>query len=211
MVAPSIESMVNGVSNRELRVSDAEREHVIALLQKAIGLGLLTLGEFTDRTDVALSSRTRAELNVVLADLPGMTHPEMRVRGGWGRPAADDRPPLPGEPLVLTTGYGSTINRSGQWTVPRSIVVRSKWGAGVNLDFTDAVFEDEQLDLRLEVTGGAVTLRAPAGGGVSLTDLNTKMSSVNDKVGYQGQPGATHIVISGDLNMAALNIKGPRR
>jgi len=202
--------MVNGVSSRELRVSDAEREHVIGLLQKAIGLGLLTLEEFTDRTDVALSSRTRAELNVVLADLPGMTHPEMRVRRGWGRPAAD-RPPLPGEPLVLTSGCGSSVNRSGEWPVPRSMIIRSKWGAGINLDFSAAVFEHDQLDLRLEVTGGAVTLRLPAGGGVSLADLNTKMSSVNDKVGYQGSQGVPHIVISGDLNMAALNIKGPRR
>ncbi|QUQ70786.1 DUF1707 SHOCT-like domain-containing protein [Kutzneria sp. CA-103260] len=202
--------MVNGVSSRELRVSDAEREHVIGLLQKAIGMGLLTLEEFTDRTDVALSSRTRAELNVVLADLPGMTHPEMRVRGGWGRPAAD-RPPLPGEPMVLTSGVGSSINRSGQWPVPRSMVIRSKWGAGVNLDFGEAVFEHERLDLRLEVVGGAVTLRVPAGGAVSVADLNTKMSSVNDRVGYQGHQGTPHIVISGYLNMAALTIKGPKR
>jgi len=203
--------MVNGVSSRELRVSDAEREHVIGLLQKAIGLGLLTLEEFTDRTDVALSSRTRAELNVVLADLPGMTHPEMRVRRGWGRPAAADRPPLPGEPLVLTSGCGSSINRSGEWPVPRSMVIRSKWGSGVNLNFSDAVFEHDRLDLRLEVTGGAVTLRLPAGGGVSVADLNTRMSSVNDRVGYQGSQGTPHVVISGDLNMSALNIKGPRR
>ncbi|MFI9385084.1 DUF1707 domain-containing protein [Kutzneria sp. NPDC052558] len=203
--------MVNGVSSRELRVSDAEREHVIGLLQKAIGLGLLTLEEFTDRTDVALSSRTRAELNVVLADLPGMTHPEMRARSGWGGRPVADRPPLPGEPLVLTSGCGSSVNRSGEWTVPRSIVVRSKWGSGVNLDFRDAVFAHDRLDLRLEVTGGAVTLRLPAGAVVSLTDLNTRMSSVNDKVGYQGREGTPHIVVSGDLNMAALNIKGARR
>jgi hypothetical protein len=206
--------MVNGVSSRELRVSDAEREHVVGLLQKAIGLGLLTLEEFTDRTDVALSSRTRAELNVVLADLPGMTHPEMRARGGlWGgRSGVQDRPPLPGEPMVLSNGCGSSMNRDGYWQVPRSMVVRSRWGAGTTLDFTDAVFEHDQLDLRLEVTGGAVTLRMPAGASVSLADLNTKMgSSINDKVGHQGHQGTPHIVISGDLSMAALNIKGPRR
>lgn len=203
--------MVNGVSSRELRVSDAEREHVIGLLQKAIGLGLLTLEEFTDRTDVALSSRTRAELNVVLADLPGMTHPEMRPRGGWGRPTAD-RPPLPGEPTVLSSGCGASINRSGEWLVPRSMVIRSKWGSGVKLDFTDAVFQHDQLDLRLEVTGGGVALRLPAGASVSLNDLNTQMwASVVDRVGYQGRQGTPHIAVSGELNMSALTIKGPRR
>ncbi|GAA3434329.1 DUF1707 SHOCT-like domain-containing protein [Kutzneria kofuensis] len=203
--------MVNGVSSRELRVSDAEREHVVGLLQKAIGMGLLTLEEFTDRTDVALSSRTRAELNVVLADLPGMTHPEMRVRGGqWGRQPAG--PPLPGEPMVLSSGCGSSITRNGYWQVPRSMLIRSKWGSGVNLDFTEAVFEHERLDMRIEVTGGAVTLRLPDGASVSLNDLNTRMgASVNDRVGFQGRQGTPQIVVSGDLSMAALTIKGPRR
>jgi hypothetical protein len=203
--------MVNGVSSRELRVSDAEREHVVGLLQKAIGMGLLTLEEFTDRTDVALASRTRAELNVVLADLPGMTHPEMRVRGGqWSRPV--DGPPLPGEPMVLSSGCGSSLNRNGYWQVPRSMVIRSKWGSGVNLDFTEATFDNERLDVRLDVTGGAVTLRLPESASVSLNDLNTRMgSSVNDRVGYQGRQGVPHIAISGDLSMAALTIKGPRR
>ena len=205
--------MVNGVSSRELRVSDAEREHVVGLLQKAIGMGLLTLEEFTDRTDVALSSRTRAELNVVLADLPGMRHPEMRVRSGqWGRSAIQDRPPLPGQPTVLSSGVGSSINRSGQWLVPRSMVIRSKWGSGVKLDFTEAEFGHDQVDIQLNVTGGAVTLRLPEGASVSLADLDTRLgASVNDRVGYQGRQGTPHVVISGDLSMAALTIKGPHR
>jgi hypothetical protein len=204
--------MVNGVSSRELRVSDAEREHVVGLLQKAIGLGLLTLEEFTERTDVALASRTRAELNVVLADLPGMTHPEMRVRSGqWGGRQYSG-PPLPGEPMVLSSGCGSSLNRDGYWQVPRSMVIRSKWGSGVNLDFTEATFEYERLDLRLDVTGGAVTLRLPEGASVSLNDLNTRMgASVTDRVGYRGRQGTPLIAISGDMSMSALTIKGPRR
>ncbi|ROZ49935.1 DUF1707 domain-containing protein [Rhodococcus sp. WS3] len=58
---------------RNLRVSDAEREHVGELLQKAVGQGMLSLGEFTERMDTALAAKTRGELNVVLADLPGIT------------------------------------------------------------------------------------------------------------------------------------------
>jgi hypothetical protein len=91
-------------------------------------------------------------------------------------------------------------------------VIRSKWGSGVNLDFTEAVFEHEQLDLRIQVTGGTVTLRLPAGASVTLADLNTKMgATVNDRVGYQGRMGTPHLVVSGELSMAALTIKGPRR
>ncbi|EEN84816.1 hypothetical protein RHOER0001_1005 [Rhodococcus erythropolis SK121] len=58
---------------RNLRVSDAEREHVGELLQKAVGQGMLSLGEFTERMDTALAAKTRGELNSVLADLPGIT------------------------------------------------------------------------------------------------------------------------------------------
>lgn len=59
---------------RDLRVSDTEREHVVGLLQRAIGRGLIDLDEFTERTDIAYNAMTRGQLNVVLADLPGLVH-----------------------------------------------------------------------------------------------------------------------------------------
>ncbi|WP_067533072.1 DUF1707 SHOCT-like domain-containing protein [Nocardia crassostreae] len=60
------------VGDRDLRVSDVEREHVERLLQRAVGLGMLSLGEFTERMDTALAAKTRGELNAVLVDLPGI-------------------------------------------------------------------------------------------------------------------------------------------
>ncbi|NUT96516.1 MAG: DUF1707 domain-containing protein, partial [Saccharothrix sp.] len=51
---------------RQWRVSDAEREHVVGVLQKAIGRGLITLDEFTERADTALAAKTREQLNTVL-------------------------------------------------------------------------------------------------------------------------------------------------
>ena len=53
-------------------MSDAEKEHVGQLLQRAVGQGMLSLGEFTERMDTALAAKTRGELNSVLIDLPGM-------------------------------------------------------------------------------------------------------------------------------------------
>src|SRR3954469_12684443 len=64
---------------RDLRVSDDERHHVVSLLEKATGRGLIDLDEFTTRVDTALAARTRGELNAVLVDLPGLVHPEGRV------------------------------------------------------------------------------------------------------------------------------------
>jgi len=43
----------------DMRASDAEREYVIDLLQRAVGQGMLDLDEFGQRTDIALAARTR--------------------------------------------------------------------------------------------------------------------------------------------------------
>lgn len=57
---------------RALRVSDAEREHVANLLHKALARGLIDLDGFATRVGPALEARTRAELNAVVIDLPGV-------------------------------------------------------------------------------------------------------------------------------------------
>jgi Mrp family chromosome partitioning ATPase len=61
-----------GIDPRDLRVSDAEREHVASLLHRALERGLLDLAEFSTRVDAAMAARTRGELNAVLVDLPGV-------------------------------------------------------------------------------------------------------------------------------------------
>src|SRR5436305_9369364 len=81
----------DAIGDRDLRVSDAEREHVGQLLQRAVGMGMLSLGEFTERMDTALGAKTRAELNAVLADLPGMR----LVDQSYAKPASPPPPPPP--------------------------------------------------------------------------------------------------------------------
>ncbi|MGY1720098.1 DUF1707 domain-containing protein [Blastococcus sp. SYSU DS0552] len=53
-----------------LRASDAEREAVVARLQAAVGEGRLDLDEFAQRAESAYAAVTRAELDVLVADLP---------------------------------------------------------------------------------------------------------------------------------------------
>lgn len=60
------------INPRDLRVSDAERSHVLALLEKATGRGMITLAEYSERSAIAIAARTRGDLNVVLVDLPGI-------------------------------------------------------------------------------------------------------------------------------------------
>jgi hypothetical protein len=63
----------------ELRASDADREQVAERLRIALDEGRLNLHEYDDRLRDAFSAKTYAELNALLADLPGVT-PDSRAQ-----------------------------------------------------------------------------------------------------------------------------------
>ena len=116
----------------ELRASDAEREYVVDLLQRAVGQGMLDLDEFGQRTDIALAARTRAELNRVLLDLP--------IRDEPMRADTD-------EVLVLRSTL-SEVSRRGNWRVPSRVLIISRLGS-TKLDFTEAEFSVAQVTIEL--------------------------------------------------------------
>ncbi|MFC7660422.1 DUF1707 domain-containing protein [Pseudonocardia benzenivorans] len=64
--------MGDGVARRDLRVSHAEREHVARLLTAHFEAGRLTPDEYETRSAAAAVAVTRADLNGLLIDLPGV-------------------------------------------------------------------------------------------------------------------------------------------
>ncbi|MCW2777023.1 MAG: hypothetical protein JWN17_748 [Frankiales bacterium] len=54
-----------------VRIGDVERQAVDERLHRAVGDGVLTLGEYDERAQALWAARTRGELAVVVADLPG--------------------------------------------------------------------------------------------------------------------------------------------
>jgi hypothetical protein len=55
---------------RDLRVSDAERQAVVRRLELALHDGRLTIAEFDERSKAAYAARTRGELDDLTDDLP---------------------------------------------------------------------------------------------------------------------------------------------
>ena len=53
-----------------VRVSDADREAIVAQLSTATAEGRLTIGEFSERSQQAYAARTWGELSTVVHDLP---------------------------------------------------------------------------------------------------------------------------------------------
>jgi hypothetical protein len=181
---------------RNMRVSDAEREHVVSLLQKAVAQGLLNLDEFTERTDIALAAKVRAELNSVLLDLPGIGQVQNQVA-------------VPGvRPLELRTRSG-TVKQTGAWTVPRSIVAECTMG-NVTVDFTEATVSTRDIDLRIQCGSGNVLVIVPRGWAVVMEQVQTGMGNVVNKATEVTDPSMPVLHVSAKVGMGNAKIRYPR-
>lgn len=203
------------VNPRDLRVSDAEREHVVGVLEKAIGQGMIGLDEFTTRTDTALAARTRGELNIVLADLPGLVHRDAagaQPAAGAGTPGPERNQPvgIPGDRLELAS-HGSTLRRSGPWVVPAELMVRNKYGE-TKLDFTEAQVTSPVVRIELDCKWGSVSLTIPDQAAVDINNITEiKWGSVEDKTNSNGKQGTPRYIVTGRVHGGSLTIRYPRR
>jgi len=69
--------------DRSLRVGDAEREAVGEILRREHVNGRLDVIEFQERLDRSLVAKTYADLDALVADLPGSEAPRRRRAQGW--------------------------------------------------------------------------------------------------------------------------------
>jgi hypothetical protein len=140
-----------------LLASDAERERVANLLGEAAGEGRLTLAEFSDRAGRAYASRTRGELEPLLADLPA----------GIGSVAPTTVPavrlPVVGNAVAVqqVTPIGA-IKRSGRWRLDRDTSLKVTVGP-VKLDLRGAEIAAQDVNLHVETVLGAVKVWIPTG------------------------------------------------
>ena len=178
---------------RPLRVSDRERDQAVGRLKDAVAEGLIDLDEFGERTSQALVARTRAELEAVTSDLPVVA---------FAASGADD--------VIELKGSMSSLERKGDWQVPRKLVLRWRMGS-VKLDFTQTRIVHPVIEIELDVTGGSGEMRLPQGASVSLDGVEARMGSVRDH--RQGAPatGRPHFVLEGKINRGSVEVRGPRR
>ena len=112
------------------RASDRERDAVVQRVQDAFAEGRLDDTEFDERTRAALTARTHAELDALLADLPA---------------APGSAPAVPGRgPGRFAIALKSSVRRAGRWRVPERYTTVVYKGGG-------------WLDLRAAELSGPVT------------------------------------------------------
>jgi hypothetical protein len=178
-----------------MRISDTEREQVVARLNAAVSEGRLTLVEFEERVDGVLRSRTYGEVEPFLADLPGV-------------------PPVPAamRDVVEVRNQGSSLKRAGRWAVPRRLVVTSKAGS-VKFNFTDALIATHDVEIGLDIIASSVELVLPAGAAADIDDIEQLASSAKSTVPttYGAQVSGVRFHITGKLRASSLKVRYERR
>lgn len=208
----------HGIEPRHLRVSDEERSHVLMLLERATGRGLIDLAEYGRRSESAVAARTRADLNALLIDLPGLQvagrsldsaaaatrGPAGSTPGYSGAPAA-----AAGDGVMELTGWGSRSFK-GHWLAPAHILIGG-FGAGTTLDFSRATLTSTQVVVEFRSNfGGSTQLILPPGGSVRFDGLSMRGGSVNNKI-PPGGAGVLDLLLTGTKKGGAVTIRQARQ
>lgn len=143
-----------GMPQPELRVSDAERELVIAELRRHTGEGRLTLDEFADRAGEVYAANTGSQLDRVTADLPPTAVPSSRRRKAvrW----------------TLSVMGGNA--RRGRWRIDGATTAVAVMG-GTDLDLRDVEFEGGEIVVNALAVMGEVDIVVPEGVEVEVSGI----------------------------------------
>jgi hypothetical protein len=146
------------------RASDAERERAVDRLREASTQGRLTLEELAERTQLAYTARSHAELAVVTADLPALSVPAPPARRRW------------------VVGIFAPVSRRGPWQLGRRTIVLSLF-APATLDLHGASFSGAEATVTVVSLFGPVFIAVPEG-----VEVDTGAVSIFAPVHEQGSP-----------------------
>ena len=189
-------------SSPSLRASDKDRDRVIELLRAAVADGRLDPAEFDQRLDAALAARTIDALAPLTADLiaaPGSD-------GSLALPLAGTPAEPAAELLTIHERHGS-VRRTGRWTLPHLLVVRTAW-SDVMLDLTSAVRSGPELVIELQVRGGNVELVLAPGMVVDANELAVRFTTVAiSRDAGDNTPETLHVRLVGRMKHARIDTR----
>jgi Domain of unknown function (DUF1707)/Cell wall-active antibiotics response 4TMS YvqF len=174
-----------------LRASDADRDRTIEALAAANAEGRLSLEEYSQRSEAALTARTFGDLAGLTADLPA------------SQPG--DVVPVPAK---ITAVLGNE-SRKGPWVVPPHLDVRSVLG-DCHLEMEQAVIRQRVTTIDAKVRFGSVSIYVPDGTDVRMTG-RAILSAKSSELRGEPKPGAPVIVVRCDLFCGAVTVRRPER
>ncbi|HUR03051.1 MAG TPA: DUF1707 domain-containing protein [Nonomuraea sp.] len=169
------------------RLHDADREPIVARVQRAFADGRLGFAEMEERLEQALTAVTHADLAWAVADLPEPPDEVVRLKSTSGR-----------------------VRRTGDWQVPRVLQIESEYG-GVVLDLSRTFIAHAEIEIDLQLAYGSATIVLPPGATANVDGARTEWGSVICKAAGRPRPGRLHVQITGKLGYGRLKVRSARR
>ncbi|WP_260723402.1 DUF1707 SHOCT-like domain-containing protein [Dactylosporangium roseum] len=176
------------VDPKQMRASDADRERVAEVLRSAAAEGRLDLDEVDERLHAVYASRTYAELEPLVRDLPSPAASPVPL---------DGVPPRPGE--VRRRGWAAAVmsgfSRRGSWIPPREFSCLAFWGGGT-VDLREARMLHGEVTIRAFAVMGGISVIVPEDADVQVTGMGL-MGGFDHGAAGGGRHGAPRIVVTG--------------
>ncbi|MBE3002189.1 DUF1707 domain-containing protein [Nocardiopsis sp. HNM0947] len=187
-----------------MRVSDADRDQVAAVLREAAAQGRLTFEELDERLDRTYKAQVYADLTPLVVDLPDDGH---GVPGGVQAPGPAPAAPGQGggQPMVINA-KGDEATRKGEWEVPARIEVNARWGS-CKLDLRRARITSPVTEIRIDVTGGEGDIILPDGATAQVDVDASWFGSLSTDVDSVRKHGSPHLVITGEAKGGELRVR----
>jgi hypothetical protein len=167
------------------RASDRERDAVVQRIQHAFAEGRLDDTEFDERMRTALTARTHADLDALLADLPAETaapgQAPATARRGPGR---------------VAIALKSSVRRGGRWRVPERYTAVVYKGSGW-LDLRAAELSGPVTTFVAVAYKSRVTILVPPGLRVEMTGFGVTQGADEEDPGYRLPTDAPLIHVRG--------------
>ena len=186
----------------EDRPIEQVREETIDQLIFNYSHGVISAEAFERRLDQAMNSDRHQEIIDLVADLTLKAdtqyndNKEHQFTPSYSNPNSDDT-------LNLQSILGN-IERSGQWYVPKTITVNNILGEAL-LDFTDAVFQHQNVTIKLNCILGSNKIYVPENINVVCKSYGI-ISSIENKAPSMANRQAPIITIEGKVVLGSLNI-----
>ncbi|WP_030202274.1 DUF1707 domain-containing protein [Streptomyces sp. NRRL S-87] len=139
-----------------LRASDADRDRIGQILADALAEGRLTAEEHAERLDSLYALKTVGELETLVRDLPGA---HRNRPAPLPAPEAAPAYAAPGEADTVVAVCSSAV-RKGRWRPRARTQVVSVMG-DVEIDLSEAVFEQQVVELRVVSVLGNIEIKVP--------------------------------------------------
>jgi Domain of unknown function (DUF1707) len=134
-----------GISQLEMRASDADRDRAAAVLSGALATGRLTTAEHAERLEAVYAAKTVGDLAPLIRDLPDDAGANADVTAA-GR-------------AVVAARFSKVI-RSGRWVAGRRTRLTAHFGALI-VNLTDAVLPGREITLEIDAFCGKLIITVP--------------------------------------------------